>query len=100
MPIPLPKLKKLSEEEPEVEPVNIITQRRRSTSSLWVAMVNGRPASPVFKNTDEVVKYMGENRSYDIQKLHPQGDSELITKINTKYNVWKHANFARNVDRC
>ena len=87
MPIPLPKLKKLSEEEPEVEPVNIITQRRRSTSSLWVAMVNGRPASPVFKNTDEVVKHMGKNRSYDIQKLHPQGDSELITKINTKYNV-------------
>ena len=87
MPIPLPKLKKLSEEEPEIKPVNIITKRRRSTSSLWVAMINGRPASPVFKNTDEVVEYMGKNRSYDIQKLHPQGDSELITKIISKYDV-------------
>ena len=87
MPIPLPKLKKLSEEEPEVEPVNIITQRRRSTSSLWVAMINGKSASPVFKNTEEVMKYMGKNRWYDIQKLHPQGDSELITKIRSKYGI-------------
>ena len=100
MPIPLPKLKKLSKEEPKVEPVDIITKRRRSTSSLWVAMINGRPASPVFKNTDGVIEYMGENRSYDIQKLHPQGDSELITKINSKYNVWRYANSVRNADKC
>ncbi len=87
MPIPLPKLKKLSEEEPEVKSVNIIEKRRRSTSSLWVAMINGRPASPIFKDTDMIMEFMGKNRRYDIQKLHPQGDSELITKIKSKYDV-------------
>lgn len=87
MPLPLKKLKFLALHAHIPEEVDIITKRKRSTSPLWVAMRNGRPISPVFNNSSLVENHMaGYTEQYDIQKLHPQGDSELISKIREKYN--------------
>lgn len=91
MPLPTKKLKVLAEEEPNIPPkVDIISKRRKSTSALFVAVYNGKPQSPTFKTSDEVLEYMNKNHmpnQYNIQKLHTTGDRDLITKINKKYNV-------------
>ena len=88
MPLPLKKLKFLANVPLKTQKVDIISKRRKSTSALWVALVNGKAASPVFKTQDEVMNYMIDKEpSYNIGKLHIQGDSELISKIREKYNV-------------
>ena len=86
MPLPLKKLKKLAANIEVAPVVDMLKVRRRSTISLWVAMENGKVMSPIFDNVDQVLRHMGSG-SYTIQKLHPQGDSELISKIKKKYNV-------------
>jgi len=89
MPVPLSKLESLSQEITILNSsVPDITIRKRSTKAFFVAITNGKPVSPMFREHEKVIDFMTANpvSHYNIQKLHPVVDSELINKIKQKFD--------------
>ena len=87
VPLPISKLNILANEEPNTIPeVDIITKRKKSTSAKFVAMENGKYLCPTFDSVEGVLRHMGVG-SYNIQKLHMVGDSELITQIHKQFSI-------------
>ena len=72
--------------------LDVVQKRRRSTKALYVAMNNGKPISPLCESSNEVLDTMDAKEyeykigTYNIQKLHPEVDAELIKKIREKFN--------------
>lgn len=93
MPLPLPKLIKISKVSVIKKEIDIVGRRKRSTSALYCSRnLSGQPNSPLFKSEAEVYDYMKDFQQTDkeftgIMKLHIVGDSELINKINKKFSV-------------
>ena len=93
MPLPLPKLIKISKISVIEKEIDIISKRKRSTSALYCSRnYKGQPNSPLFKSEAEVYDYMKDSKQVNeefagIMKLHIVGDSELISKINKKFSV-------------
>ncbi len=93
MPLPLPKLIKISKISVTTKEIDIVSKRKRSTSALYCSRsYSGQPNSPLFKSEAEVYDHMKDMQQIDedfagIMKLHIVGDSELISKINKKFSV-------------
>ncbi len=81
MPVPLEKIDSLQPlVEVKLDPIAHVIKRKRATRALWIAMKDGKPIGCIYDTVDEVTRAQGPG-TYNIQKLHPVGDIELIKKI-------------------
>jgi len=87
VPVPLSTLEKLDSPSLVSVDVDHVVQRKRATKALWVSMRNGVPISSLCDSYEDAVAAtpMGIDH-FNVAKLHPVGDLELINKIRAKFN--------------
>lgn len=87
MPIPLSKLEILQAQTvTKTNSIAHVVRRKRASKALWVCMKNGKPITDVCNSGEEAMAAVPPGTDqFNIQKLHPIDDLELINKIKSTY---------------
>lgn len=89
MPVPIAKLESIIDEEVIVMDSELkMTKKKRSTKAFFVAVRNGKPLTALCDSYERAVYAAGlvTTEQYNVQKLHPVIDRDLIKKMNLKVN--------------